>query len=193
MCRLGYQLCTSRNLWATEGGKGEHNLQCLPVTIKIQNTYLPYKESITLLFVAAYGLYVTTNNNGLEFSRNRRVQLTIKLSYFAIKSILVQRPIRMYICRSIGQIYTPRIQQMLHRLCKHRNDVYQTFKCCDVIWIAMELKRILLCHLWCLISSWLQKLKNGVLQKASCFTVNISRYFEGHCISYTLNSCSYVL
>ena len=34
---------------------------------KFKYTYLPNKESTTLLFVAAYGLYVTTNNNGLEF------------------------------------------------------------------------------------------------------------------------------
>ena len=109
--------------------------------------YFPYKETEILLLEAAYGTCVMTKQQWWRISLSRHVQLRIprQLSTpFFPKGC--NCPYFNFLLHIIAFYHT----RFLSRLRKTHELHLQIFKCCDVIWIVMEL---LLRHLWWLISS----------------------------------------
>ena len=109
-------------------------------------------RKVTLLLEAVYGLCMTAKNNGggfLVVVYDKAYCWIMLLSKTSLKGC-----VEALNGHTLEQIY--QIWLMFHHLLyKRRKYLNQNFKCCDIIWVGLELSFMLPCCLWWLIgSSW---------------------------------------
>ena len=129
ICRLGLTTAYESPVAAKEH---ETYIICrVPSQSKSIAKYLPYKESITLLFETICGTYwqqTTMTEDFQGWSCSCTTKLTAKLWYH-------YNPTHLKGCVEVldrGTTKLIQIQWMLHHLLKHKNDIYQYFKYHDI-------------------------------------------------------------